>query len=292
MRAFVRRTGYLLFVFAAAAGTFAWLQHRERVFAWGYDLVHRYRENIDGVLAVADAGYWMPLAPGVERRVVRVTRGDRYPLSIYAVRFHPKKIRFGVVAPDKARIDDAPIEELVESARAVAMINGPFFAKDRKAVGLVIAAGKTISGFAPASDDEGVFFVRGGVPHLAHRDNFREHGVTEAVQSGPWLVRNGAPQMDFRNADRVTRRSAVGRDGAGHILFVATDTVISGITLGDLSHLLALPIGQGGFGCVDALNLDGGTSTQLVLRTRDDNHLVRGFVNVPVYLAAFDAGAR
>lgn len=96
--------------------------------------------------------------------------------------------------------------------------------------------------------------------------------VQEAVAGGPWLIRNGkilAPSEQgggFNLQTFVERRhprTAVGRTAQGEVIWITVDgrqPQSQGATLTELAQILAR------YGAVDAINLDGGGSTTLVVR--------------------------
>ncbi|MCS7190067.1 MAG: phosphodiester glycosidase family protein [Fimbriimonadales bacterium] len=95
--------------------------------------------------------------------------------------------------------------------------------------------------------------------------------VQEAVAGGPWLVRNGKvlrPEEQgggFNLQTFVERRhprTAVGRTASGEVLWVTVDgrqPHSQGATLTELAQLML------SYGAVEAINLDGGGSTTLVV---------------------------
>ncbi|MCX7993917.1 MAG: phosphodiester glycosidase family protein [Fimbriimonadales bacterium] len=96
--------------------------------------------------------------------------------------------------------------------------------------------------------------------------------VQEAVAGGPWLIRNGkilTPNEQgggFNLQTFVERRhprTAVGRTAQGEVIWVTVDgrqPQSQGATLSELAQIMAR------YGAVDAINLDGGGSTTLVVR--------------------------
>jgi uncharacterized protein YigE (DUF2233 family) len=87
-------------------------------------------------------------------------------------------------------------------------------------------------------------------------------GVVEAVQAGPRLVSAGRPNPGLRA--QSARRSFVGVDAEGRAVIGSTGP--SPVEARDLAAFLARGEAQGGAGLVDALNLDGGSSSQLYVR--------------------------
>ncbi len=96
--------------------------------------------------------------------------------------------------------------------------------------------------------------------------------VQEAVSGGPWLIRNGKVLIaqeqggGFNLQSFVERRhprTAVGRTAEGELIWITVDgrqPQSQGATTLELAQILAR------YGAVDAINLDGGGSTTLVVR--------------------------
>ncbi len=95
--------------------------------------------------------------------------------------------------------------------------------------------------------------------------------MKHAVGGGPYLVRNGQVYVDSK-AQRFTTsslgtfepRSAAGITKEGRLLLVTVDgrqkNVSVGMSLTELAHLML------SLGATDAMNLDGGSSTQMVVK--------------------------
>lgn len=94
------------------------------------------------------------------------------------------------------------------------------------------------------------------------------NSVTEAIGGGPRLVKNGAVSVtrDYERFDASYNnrhpRSAIGYTRSGEAVVVVVDgrsSLSKGLTLDELAGLMVK------LGCVDAMNLDGGGSSTLVL---------------------------
>jgi exopolysaccharide biosynthesis protein len=110
-------------------------------------------------------------------------------------------------------------------------------------------------------------------------------GMKHAIGGGPWLVRNGKPYIDlhaqhFNSKSLGYRepRSAVGITADGKLLLVTVDgrqkNVSVGMTLSELSFLMQK------LGAVNAMNLDGGSSTQMSIYGKTVNRPSSGNVGV------------
>ena len=153
------------------------------------------------------------------------------------------------------------------------MVNGGFFTEEFLATGLIVvdgqASGSSYVGFGGmvTMDADGV-----AVRSLVERPYQPTETFAYALQAFPMLVLNGEPA--YQNADLdAARRTVIGVDGDGRLLLILAQW--GGFTLAELSSYLA----SADFGLVNALNLDGGTSTGLILANPPES--IPAFVAVP-----------
>lgn len=86
-------------------------------------------------------------------------------------------------------------------------------------------------------------------------------GVRDAVKFGPTLIINGEPVEELGNGSGLNPRSAIGQRSDGAMLLLAIDGRQSnsiGASLADVRDVML------DFGAVNAANLDGGSSTNLI----------------------------
>jgi len=152
-----------------------------------------------------------------------------------------------------------------------AAINAGFFDEQMQPIGLLIAAGKRLK---PQRKDDGwgMFLWRPGHAQILTGTARVPAATTQAVQCKPRLVIAG--QVPTFKPQSATRRSAIGLDGHGHLYLAATD---GALTLEEWAACL-----HDGLGCPNALNLDGGPSTQLALRGKVTYSMTGA--EVPVFL--------
>lgn len=139
------------------------------------------------------------------------------------------------------------------SLGALAVINGGYYSAAYKPLGLVVSNGRRRNPLSYNSSP--VFAVVDGRARLFGPDDVPDTGVTQAVQCGPRLVRDG--QVTKLKESEGARRSAVGLDADGRVMLAATAT--GWLTLKEFAAALVA------LGCVDATNLDGGPSTGFVV---------------------------
>lgn len=142
---------------------------------------------------------------------------------------------------------------------ALVAVNGGFFDPAGLPVGLVIAGGRRLSRLRKGGG--GVFIVENTGASIVSAAILRHHParlrtIREALQCGPVLVEHGKPN---RLKVQFARRTGIGIQHDGLVVIAVADGDFS---LRDWGALWADPRG---LNCVDALNLDGGPSSQLSL---------------------------
>ena len=150
--------------------------------------------------------------------------------------------------------------------------------------GLMIANGEATGVFDHRNWADGVLLVQGPAISLQTRVGFMlVPGVTQLLQTGPWLVREGHPQQGFAGDVTAYCRTFVATDGQGRW---ALGHLNAG-TLTDLARLLAHPEIRKVLGVQDALNLEGGRSSAYGANLADGTRLyypertvVRNFIGV------------
>jgi hypothetical protein len=152
---------------------------------------------------------------------------------------------------------DDSLAEMMIREKCLAGVNGGYFNEQFAPIGLRVANGQIIAPLQRARLITGVLAASSrGVQIVRSREFSRRPGVTAAIQCGPFLVDRGQP-IGGLNDSHLARRS-----------FAATTTgnrallgVCSGLSLAELSKLLATTLVGGDLRIERALNLDGGSST-------------------------------
>ncbi len=172
----------------------------------------------------------------------------------------------------------APVSELVSRSGAIAGVNGVFHASDGTPLGLIIADGRLKS--LPIMARTAMGITRDGRILIDNVSvdtagnlipDWLGEGVVYAVGGGPRLVRDGevnvtSGEEQFK-ADVATGRAprtAVGVTDDGKLLLVAVTGRQAyhsiGVTLEELANITLE------LGAKDAMNLDGGGSSTMVVR--------------------------
>jgi hypothetical protein len=214
-------------------------------------------------------GYWASVAPGVEARTITVPdASDAPPVPIIAMRTMPSHMAIAAGA-----ILDAATWANHENVTAA--VNGGFFDPQQRPVGLIVARSKILSHISPAHG--GVFFMIGRRARILPAPEFlRQHpacrGITLAIQCAPLLSSKGQVS---RLKVQIARRTGIGVQADGHVVIAVSDTPLS------LKAWANVWVDTAGLNCPDALNLDGGPSTQLCIRAGHHTLSIPGGWPVP-----------
>lgn len=202
---------------------------------------------------------WTQLGNGLESRTF-TWRG----VEVHAFRALPSKIEVGTGA-----LLDAP--DWLRKERVRVAINGGYFDEHGKPLGLRVS--KRTKSTRLRRADWGVFWIRKNRARIAHTRDYPSNIIpTEAIQCGPRLVVAGQT-TDLK--PQWSRRTGIGIDRHGRVVLAVSDGQLS---LSDWAQVFA---SNDGLGCRDALNLDGGGSTQLAYSTAKRKGQVNGSWPVP-----------
>jgi len=227
--------------------------------------------------APRDTG-WQSIGAGVEYRELQIEQGDRSD-RLRLARIDPAQTRLRVLYdPDRPR----RVSTWLSESRALVAVNGNFFDPQNHALGLVIQDGQRrdgvvyqgFGGMLAVSGDE--VRVRWNVP-----EPYNGEPLTYALQNFPMLVLpGGSPNLDIDDNGRAAPRTAAAQDRSGRLIFVVSP--LPAFTLTEFGQWLA----ASDLDLEAALNLDGGTSSGLVLRSGNRNLGTDSWVEVPNVIVA------
>lgn len=202
---------------------------------------------------------WKEVEPGFS--VTQVALPDTQAIvkpEVLLLQFDPTRFSFHVAQPPTAVGD---IKSLTRQLRGIAGINASFFDPQRNPLGLLVVDGvlrrEMQQGGSLLSS---IFFVRDGKPGIVYRSEYRRQDVSQAVQTGPRLVAQGKPITTLR-VQPPTRRSGIATTENNRVILFATTQRFPGASLEQIQQLLLRPELQ----VRDAVNFDGGSSSQLYL---------------------------
>ena len=219
---------------------------------------------------------WRAAGEGIETRELNVTHRRR-PERLYIARVDPNRVTFQV-RYDPAR--PSRVSQWLDAAPARLIVNGGFFDVNNRALGLLISDGQSFG--ASYEGLGGLFGVSGGRVHvrsLIAQPLDPGEVFEQMAQSFPMLLAGGAINAQMRDDGRVAPRTVVGMDRAGRVVFLVSPRPT--FSLSDLATWLA----RSDLELDAALNLDGGTSSGLIVRTADGLWGTDSWVAVPAVIA-------
>jgi uncharacterized protein YigE (DUF2233 family) len=216
------------------------------------------------------AEHWQTLTSGIEYQDLE--GGILTPWShIYAFRIDLNKNQLGLVTAKKLEMKNASADQFAQYSKALISVNGGFFDQSFKPLGLRVSNKKIETPLKQISW-WGVFYVKNNRPYISNAKHFfPDNQIDFAIQSGPRLLIKGRiPSLKPGIADR----SALGITSDGKVIILVSTN--AAMTTDELAHLLKAPP----LHCTDAINLDGGSSSQLYARINSFQLNVHGFSNV------------
>lgn len=222
-------------------------------------------------------GGWRLLRPGLEVREIAVRFEDSSVARLSGVRVAPERFRVQLRWNPKAAPAGESAAEVAKLTGAAVVANASYFDENGRPLGFFLSGGKVYNrrilfrGRNEALHLGAVFFVREGTEAMgiASREVFEAGGAREAFQAGPYLVREGRPVMGierYREYWRPARRTVLAFEGDGHLLVLVSEPEGRGLSWCEFQSVLSRPGVQGGLGVAEAMNLDGGSSSQLLVQ--------------------------
>ncbi len=224
--------------------------------------------------------------------------GEAWRIRVLVARLDPRQVRFRVDTAYQDR--GAKPAWTVEHARpgALVAVNAGQFPRTLPWGWVVLDGHEYLApGIGPLS--VGVAFDSNGAVRWIPGDSLAEPGVRRGVdaafQSYPTLLTDGAVPMELRgdghgvDLNHRDARAAFGQSADGSVLIVLTrfdgiggvlDFLPFGLTVPEMSAIM------GALGAREAVMLDGGISSQLLIRDQGKVRLWKGLRRVPLGLVA------
>ncbi len=219
------------------------------------------------------ANTWTKLAPGIEYQDLNTTVLSHWS-HIHVFRIDLNHNKLDSVMANMFTQTQAFAHEFANHSNALIAINGGFFDQQHHPLGLRISNHHQYNPLKQISW-WGVFYVKNNVPYISSLSHFSpDKQINFAVQSGPRLLVNGEitalkPGYAERTALGITAHHQI-------IILVTENNPVTTTWLAE--HLKAPPLN-----CVDALNLDGGSSSQLYAKIGSFK------INAPNFVGVSDA---
>ena len=180
----------------------------------------------------------------------------------------------------------ASAKTFAEKSGAIAAINASYFDENSRPLAYLKTAVQEINrSVSKHALYTGVFGVSESGPFVMHRDEFLPAQASEALQTGPLLLRRGATVEFSSNLARYARRAVIGIDKKGQMIVGVTDAVVGGLSFSEIQELFMN--GRWQLDAADLLNLDGGGSVQLYVKAGKFEEWLPGTTEVPVSIGFF-----
>ncbi len=230
--------------------------------------------------AFLDQAPYDVLEPGLELATLRYRREPNPAEHVLrVVRVDPELWRFRLVAAPDLRLRS--IEEHARSGGVPVAVNASFFSEDGP-VGLLRIQGEQLvpQGSVWAAH---LLVDEGGRVRIDNEKGADLSQAYEGFQGFPAIMSQGQTFPYMRYGGRgfpiheLARRTAL-CSTEDRVVLVVTETLANGLTLNELATVL------GGLGCLEAMGLDGGSSTAMYLDAGGRHLEVPARDGVPVAL--------
>jgi len=196
------------------------------------------------------------VASGIEHVTFQVQPGNAEPFSGHAFKIDLDVAELRLL-PAGGPSSRRTVEEIVAPYTAVVAINASFFDKEGRAMGLAVDEGRVMA--SSKQRNWGALVIDGKEGRIMLGADIQDHHAYRLIVQGiPRLLVGGTVQQ---LKPQIAERTAVCAGGNVVVLVVSTKVEAT-----PFARFLADPPDTGGLGCWDALNLDGGPSTQLVVK--------------------------
>ncbi|RMG44018.1 MAG: phosphodiester glycosidase family protein [Candidatus Dadabacteria bacterium] len=204
--------------------------------------------------------HWKKLADDMEIAQLQISSTPLLSTQVTLIRTQLKRYKLRVIYSKKYGRSRSTVKELALQSNALVAINASFFDEYGKALGVVISNGRMLNRLhRGGSTLTGILAVSNNSVEIIRRDYFNPINVIEAVQAGPLLIEKGRAVKGLRNADELSRRSAVCIDEKNRFLLIFVSSNFVGASFKQLQQIAL----NNNVQCRTALNLDGGGSAQL-----------------------------
>lgn len=199
-------------------------------------------------------------APAGLRFERKSVANDGARAELHVVTFSPKTHTLAVMDNPAG---DFTLATAAQKRGALVAVNGGYFHPDRTPLGLVVRQGASIHSLERAKLLSGLIVARrDGIAILRAGEFKQSAAVREALQAGPFLV-DGGKAVAGLNATCAAARTVVFADRAGRCGLLTCRFTTLAETAEILSSAEIFPAGK----ITRALNLDGGSSTGMWVRT-------------------------
>jgi uncharacterized protein YigE (DUF2233 family) len=206
----------------------------------------------------ADEG-WKLVGTDLERARLTVSTGGFFSSELLLFRTSLRAYQVEVIRALEYGNARSAVHELCKKGRAALCINANFFDETGAALGLIVHRGITVQGIHRGGKTlNGIFSASRNEVKISARNTYTPERTLEAIQAGPRILLSRRPVPGVEQSSR-SRRSGICIDSKQRLVVFIVSSGFWGMSMEELQKILLRPE----IGCIDALNLDGGGSSQL-----------------------------
>jgi exopolysaccharide biosynthesis protein len=220
---------------------------------------------------------WSQVAPGAEIRNEHWKSADSSEDTVTISRFDPHQLQISVGYQPSHPLS---LVDWQKQTGAIALFNGGYFDKNNKATALTISDGQSYGTSYPdfgglfAVDTQGNVILR-SLKQQPYDPSTEQ--LQQATESSPILVIDGK-RVDLQANSSRNRRTVVALDTDGRLLFIISPG--RSFTLDEMADVVS----SSDLHIQIALNLDGGASTGMYIKTNNQNLGVDSVSNLPIVI--------
>lgn len=207
---------------------------------------------------VVNAAGWLALAEGIRYKKITIdqrinTEQKAYPGFLHIFQIDPEMYRLEVITAKELGLQSFDAQTIAERTGAILAVNGGFFTPQFESLGLLVKNGRELNKLKWTPWWH-IFQIQRKSPSVITKQEYKPSPDIEmAIEAGPRLLVDGvAPDNLKYSADE---RTAIGVTSDNKIMIAVTENYP--VPTAEISRLLRSE------GCYNALNLDGGSSTQI-----------------------------
>ncbi len=202
--------------------------------------------------------YWKCLTAGIEYTAVNPSYSQSIE-KIYAFKIDLNRYNFQIIRAKDLKQTSLFANQWTQPHKVFIAINGGFFTPTLHPIGLRISNGETLSPLRPIKW-WGIFLIKNNQAQIVSPKNYSPSPqINFAIQATPRLIIDG---QILKLQERLAQRSSLCITKSGKVIIAITDLNLL-LTPTQLAILLKK------LDCYNALNLDGGNSSQLFARIND-----------------------
>lgn len=199
-------------------------------------------------------GNWKQIADGIQYKKVHAAKSG----LIHLFKIDPARVELDIITAKQFGMANIDAKTMAIKTGALLSINGGFFSPEYASLGLLVQGGREVNRLKWTSWWH-IFQIKNGAAEIVSKQDYLPSPELEmAIEAGPRLIVNGGIPPSLKPS--VAERSGIGIDNNGEIIIATTEGLL--LSLAEFASYLYEA------GCFNALNLDGGSSTQIYAKVR------------------------